>query len=40
VIIKLIRYIFDLLLDDQKGTSKVCSLPLREAGFDPKLLPV
>ena len=40
VIIKLVRYIFDLLLDRLRGTYKVWSLPLREAGLEPKLLPV
>jgi len=40
VIIELVGDVFDLLLDELTSTSRVCSLPFREAGFEPKLLPV
>jgi hypothetical protein len=40
MIVEFIGNIFDLLLHRKQHTSRVCSLPLREAGFDPKELPV
>lgn len=40
MIVELIRDIFDLLLDRDEHTSRVCSFPLSEAGLEPKELPV
>ena len=40
MIIKFVGDIFDLLLGERGSTSRVCNLPLSEAGLDPKLLPV
>ena len=40
MIVELITDIFDLLLSEGRCTSNVCNLPLREAGLEPKLLPV
>lgn len=40
MVVELVGDVFDLLLDEGTSTSSVCSLPLREAGLEPKLLPV
>jgi hypothetical protein len=40
VVVELIRDVLDLLLRKGKSTSRVCNLPFKEAGFEPKLLPV
>jgi hypothetical protein len=40
VVVELIAYVFDLLLNKEGVTSRVWSLPLREAGLEPKLFPV
>lgn len=40
VVVELIRDVLDLVLPAEGGTSRVCSLPFSEAGFEPKLLPV
>jgi hypothetical protein len=40
VVVEFVADIFDLLLGERGVTSSVWSLPLREAGLEPKLLPV
>lgn len=40
VVVQLVRDVLDLLLSRLIDTSSVCSLPLREAGLEPKLFPV
>ena len=40
VVVELIGDALDLILDEGGNTSRVWSLPLREAGLDPKLFPV
>ena len=40
VIIQLVADVLDLLLRWEGSTSSVCSLPLSDAGFEPKLFPV
>jgi len=40
VVVELVGDVLDLVLNGMMATSRVCSLPLREAGLDPKLLPV
>lgn len=40
MVVEFIGDVFDLLLDQEWSTSRVWSLPLSEAGLDPKLLPV
>lgn len=40
VVVEFVRDVFDLGLSGGAITSRVCSFPLREAGLDPKLLPV
>ena len=40
MIVELVRDVLDLLLGEGRSTSRVCSLPLREAGLEPKLFPV
>lgn len=40
VVVELVGDVFDLVLSGGDGTSRVWSLPLREAGLDPKLFPV
>ena len=40
VVVELIGDALDLVLDGGENTSRVWSLPLREAGLDPKLFPV
>jgi len=40
MIVELVGDVFDLLLLHARVTSRVCSLPLREAGLEPKLFPV
>jgi hypothetical protein len=40
MVVQLLGNVFDLLLGYYESTSRVWSLPLREAGLDPKLWPV
>ena len=40
MIIQLVADVLDLLLRWEGSTSSVCSLPLSDAGFEPKLFPV
>lgn len=40
MVVELAGDVLDLLLGQGGSTSSVCSLPLREAGLEPKLLPV
>jgi len=40
MVVELVGDVFDLLLGHMISTSRVCSFPLREAGFEPKLFPV
>ncbi len=40
MVVEFVGDIFDLLLNGERGTSRVCSFPLSEAGLLPKLLPV
>ena len=40
MVVELVRDVLDLVLNREGVTSRVCSLPLREAGLDPKEFPV
>ena len=40
MIIEFVADVLDLLLGVEGSTSSVCSLPLRDAGLEPKLFPV
>lgn len=40
MVVELVGDVFDLSLSCGLSTYKVCSFPLREAGLEPKLLPV
>lgn len=40
MVVEFIGDVFDLCLNGGVSTSKVWSFPLREAGLEPKLLPV
>lgn len=40
MVVEFVGDVLDLLLGGEGSTSRVWSLPLREAGLEPKLLPV
>ena len=40
MIVQFVGDVFNLLLSGASLTSRVCSFPFKEAGFEPKLLPV